>query len=186
MGIRSFIAIDPPTDLRSTLNDIQTRLKSTGADIRWESADKIHATIKFLGNVDEDKLSALIEAIEAALKDVHPFGLVCEALGCFPNKHRPRVIWAGCADEDGTLERMKNLFDTAFLSHGFEKEDRSFHPHFTLGRVRSQSMHAHLTQMLETITFQPHRFTCGEILLMKSVLKPQGSEYSIIRSFSLR
>lgn len=185
MAIRSFIAIDTPLTIREQMAELQSKLKETGADVRWEPIEKFHATIKFLGNVDEKSLPKMITTIDHALKEFPPFTLTYTQLGCFPRVQQPRVIWIGCTNTDGTLQQIKETLDNVLLPFGFETEDRAFHPHVTLGRVKSLKNIQFLIPMLQSLTFHSPAITCTAIMFMKSVLKPQGSEYSRIHTFDL-
>lgn len=185
MAIRSFIAIETPPHVRNAMAEVQAQLKTSNADVRWESNEKLHATIKFLGNFDESTLPSLIKTIEQLTKTTHPFEVTFMHIGCFPSINRPRVIWVGCENRDGTLLNLKHNLDSALQSFGFEIENQEFHPHVTVGRVKSLRGIKALIPMLQTITFVPYSVPCNEILLMKSALKPQGSEYSVIRRFLL-
>ncbi len=185
MSVRSFIAIDTPEAVRIAILDVQAMLKLSGADVRWEPPEKFHATIKFLGNVDEILLPKVVMAIQESLKSFQTFEVAYTHLGCFPSVKWPRVIWLGCVNIDSTLRRAKEALDHALLTYGFEEEEREFHPHITLGRVRNPKALKNLIPTMESLTFEPHPFRCNEILLMKSTLKPQGSEYSRIHSFTL-
>jgi 2'-5' RNA ligase len=185
MAIRSFIALDTPLAIREQMADLQSKLREAGADVRWEPMEKFHATIKFLGNVDENSLPKIITTIGHALKEFHPFTLAYTRLGCFPRVHQPRVIWIGCQDIDGTLQKIKETLDNVLVPFGFEREDRAFHPHVTLGRVRSMKNIRLLIPKLETLTFDSPSIVCNAINLMKSILKPQGSEYVVIHTFEL-
>lgn len=186
MTIRTFIAIDTPVGIRDDMMTLQAKLRESGADVRWEPKEKFHATIKFLGNAEEDRIQDIVSTIEDALQPVAPFDVTYEGLGCFPDAKRPRVIWVGCTDEDGALEELKKFLDRDLLPYGFAQEEREFHPHITLGRVKSWRGLENLTPLLQSLTFQPQSTRCREVLLMKSVLKPTGSEYSLLQKFSLR
>ena len=72
------------------------------------------------------------------------------------------------------------------VEFGFPKEDRLFHPHITLGRVKETRNVVRLTEAIKTITFEPIETFCSEILLMKSELHPSGSIYTILKSFPLQ
>jgi 2'-5' RNA ligase len=184
-SIRTFIAFDTPISIRERMSLLQSELKTSGADVRWESVDKFHITIKFLGSVEESVLSSVLSTIERAVVSYHPFDATYRSLGAFPNKKHPRVIWIGCENADGTLQQIKDTLDQSLLPFGFEIEDRTFHPHVTLGRVKRGRGMSDLTHMLENRTFEPEQTTIGGILIMKSVLKPTGSEYSILRTVQL-
>lgn len=185
MSIRAFISIDTSEVVRCVMLEVQSKLSQSGADVRWEPKEKFHATIKFLGNIGETLLAPVITTIEQSMKSFSAFEVTYAHLGCFPSSKRPRVIWFGCENRDGTLTRIKGTLDDALQIYGFEKENRPFHPHITIGRVKSLQGIKTLTPILESITFQPYSSPCNEILLMKSVLKPHGSEYSVVQSFPL-
>jgi 2'-5' RNA ligase len=184
--IRTFIAFDTPEDIRYKMSVLQEKLRQSRADVKWESGDKFHATIKFLGNVDEHLLSNVILICEKGLSNYASFEIIYQSLGCFPNKKHPRVIWIGCENPDNTLLKLKNSLDKDLLPLGFEIEYRSFHPHITLGRVKSPKGFPNLLPMLENLTFERQEATIQEILIMKSVLKPEGSEYSVLKTIQLK
>jgi 2'-5' RNA ligase len=185
MKHRLFIAVDTPAEIRVKMAELQSKLRESGADVRWEPQEKFHATVKFLGNVEESLLPKIISTIEQSTSAFSRFIITYSRLGCFPHVHRPRVIWIGCENTDGTLKQIKETLDTLLLPFGFEREEREFHPHITIGRVKSMKNIKSLIPILQSLTFEPHTSTCKEILLMKSVLKTQGSEYSMIHAFLL-
>ena len=183
--IRTFIAFDTPPIIKNEMSALQDKLKKSNADVKWEPSDKFHATIKFLGNVDEGMLPKVISSCESALNNLSAAEVVFQSLGCFPNNKHPRVIWIGCENSDGRLQLMKAALDQSLLTYGFEIEDRAFHPHITLGRVKIMGGINNLTPMLENLTFEPRRAIINEILIMKSILKPAGSEYSVLKTITL-
>ncbi len=185
-GIRTFIAFDTPDSIKKEMTQLQLELKKSNADVKWDTEDKFHATIKFLGNVEETILHQLITACESSLNHFLPFDISYQSLGSFPNKKHPRVIWIGCDDRDGALQQIKNALDTILLPFGFEIEQRPFRPHITLGRVKSFKGLNNLHPMLEKLNFERRDAVIQEILIMKSILKPQGSEYSILKAIPLK
>jgi 2'-5' RNA ligase len=185
-SIRTFIAFDTPRPIREKISELQTELKKTDADVRWEPIEKFHATIKFLGDVNEAILPAVLTKIQSVVESHTSFEVVYTTLGCFPHRKNPRVLWVGCENTDGTLELLKTRLDVELLSFGFEAEQRQFHPHITLGRIKSSKGLKNLTPMLENLTFQPQIALIKEILTMKSLLKHDGSEYSIVKRMQLQ
>ena len=167
------------------MKGVQDQLKTSNADVRWEPTEKMHATIKFLGNVEERRLSGITEKLAKIIGKHAPFHLTLASLGCFPNLRHPRVVWAGLTNDDGQLELVKTAIDVDLLPEGFEIDDKEFHPHVTLGRINSPNGIAQLTSLLKTVTFVPISFRATEIVLMRSVLKPGGSEYSVLHSLHL-
>jgi len=184
-SVRTFIAFDTPLSLKEEIGKIQSILKETRADVRWETDNKFHVTIKFLGDVDENILPTILTTVKNVTERYHPFSIIYQTVGAFPNKNRPRVLWVGCTNTDRQLLDMKNELDEALKPYGFEIEERQFHPHVTLGRVKSPSGIKNLIQTLENVTFEPRQVSISNILVVKSILKPSGSEYSTLASIPL-
>lgn len=185
MTMRTFIATDTPADIKQEIETIQQKLKSAGADVRWESQNKFHITIKFLGDIKEELLPKIFGIIENISTHIYTFPLIYRNFGCFPNKRQPRVIWIGCDDVSNSLTKLKMELDADLKSLGFEIEDREFHPHITLGRVKSQTGIKNLIPILENLNFESRITECREILIMRSVLKSFGSEYTVLKSINL-
>ena len=185
-SIRTFIAFDTPEEIKKEMSFLQARLKDSHADVKWELESKFHVTIKFLGNVDESKLPKVISKCQSIIEKTTCFEVDYENLGCFPNIKHPRVIWIGCKNENGELFTLKQSLDNVLLPLGFDIEERGFHPHITLGRVRTSKGLQNLIPMLENLTFERRKASINEILIMKSILKPEGSIYSVLKTIKLK
>jgi 2'-5' RNA ligase len=185
-SIRSFIAIETPPDVKADISKVQEGLRTTNADVRWESIEKFHITLKFLGNVEEPRLNSLADRLEEALGAFALFNMRYQGVGCFPNQHRPRVIWIGAENEDGTLTKIQETIEKVAEHFGFQREERKFHPHITIGRVKSSKNLKVLVSELGNASFNPHTAVIKDVLLMKSDLKPTGSVYSVIRAYQLK
>jgi RNA 2',3'-cyclic 3'-phosphodiesterase len=182
---RTFIAFDTPAKIKNDIEIIQSKLRSAGADVKWEHKDKFHATIKFLGDVENSRLDSIIDKIANSIKQYPPTEIIYDGIGVFPNRNNPRVIWIGCTNSDGIIKKIKIALDKNLVNDGFEIEKRTFYPHITLGRVKSDRGLKNLLPMLENLTFEPQNTLIKEILVMKSVLKHEGSEYSVLKSIQL-
>ncbi len=160
--------------------EVVQELRATDADVRWETIEKLHITLKFLGNTKEEQLPQVMEALERVAQGFTPFDVRYGRLGRFPPKGQPRVIWIGVLEGQETLTSIANLVDEQMKSLGFSSEDRPFHPHVTIGRVKGNRRIADLLRRMESITFecQPTRVT--HISLVKSELKPSGSVYTTL------
>ena len=183
-GIRTFIALPTQSNAQQAIAEIQTKLKATQADVKWESQDKFHITLVFLGNVEQSKLELLSTALEKSVQQFPSFTITYESIGAFPNIHNPRVVWIGIKTNQTVLD-LQAIAERVCAEFGFPKEDRVFHPHITLGRVKETRNLVRLTEAIKTITFEPIETICSEILLMKSELHPSGSIYTILKSFPL-
>lgn len=117
-----------------------------GDGLRWVRPEQIHLTLKFLGNVPQDRMEDLVTAIREACRGVGPFRLRAEHAGFFPNEHRPRVIWVAIGGETEPLGALQQAIECAALSFAEEQADHPYSPHLTLARVKR--LHTRETQAL--------------------------------------
>ncbi len=181
--LRTFIAVELTEEIRTVLQDIQGRLKTFHADVKWVEPQNIHLTLKFLGDVGPKDIQPLIETLRAALKGT-PIPTELAELGAFPDLRRPRVLWAGLRDEDGRIAQLASTIEEVLGKIGYKKEPRDFKAHVTLGRVRSLKNITLLIKELQKYRF-PRRFpqVIAGITLFKSTLTSSGPLYEILEKF---
>jgi len=183
--MRAFIAVDLDPALKSSLRDLILRLGKTGADVRWAGASGMHLTLKFLGEIEPDQVPAVEAAVRTAAAAAPRFPLVLAGTGTFPGAGNPRVLWAGFR-EAPALMSLQRAIEDGLEAAGFPREERDFHPHLTLGRVKSQTRVREA--LLELEKFRETLFgemTAAKVTLFESVLKPQGAEYRLVAEFDL-
>jgi 2'-5' RNA ligase len=183
--IRSFIALPSPPSVKDEAARILAELQPIDADVRWESLEKLHITLKFLGNVESQLLENLIPALEEIAREQPSFEITYEGVGAFPTLTAPRVIWIGTA-QTASLHALQNAVEQRCVEFGIARESREFHPHLTIGRVKSSRNIQRLTEKLKTLTLEPRRTRCTELLVMKSDLTPRGSVYSVLKSIPFK
>ena len=185
-SLRLFTAIETPPLIKPKIGEIRDRLRESGADVKWESDEKLHATIKFLGDTYERLLPEIVSSLEGVVQTFSQTDVRYGGVGCFPNRLAPRVIWVGMEDLKGSLNLLHDGIETALTGLGFEKEERAFHAHVTLGRVKSERGVQSLIRMMESITFESQPVPIREVALIKSELKPNGSVYTTLKTIPLR
>jgi 2'-5' RNA ligase len=184
-GQRIFLAVETPADIRQAMAGLTDRLRGAGAEVRWEPPAKLHATIRFFGETPDRLLAPLVTALDLAAGTAAPFPVIYRGVGGFPTLRNPRVIWIGMEDPSGTLRPLQQRIESSARELGFEPEEKEFHPHVTLGRVRGgRNLHGLLARV-ESVTFEAGPARISEILLMKSVLQPSGSVYTALKRIPL-
>jgi 2'-5' RNA ligase len=184
--IRAFLAIDLPDGLRAHLALVQGELKRSQADVRWVPVGNIHLTLKFFGNVPDEDIGSLALAARQVAAEEEPFQLRVTMAGAFPSHRSPRVVWLGLGGDVVPLTRLYQKLEKAFAALGHLPEGRAFHPHLTLGRVKSPANREKLARMLATmppVDWPP--FAVKELILFQSVLSPQGSKYTPLKVIPL-
>ncbi|MBI2549186.1 RNA 2',3'-cyclic phosphodiesterase [Candidatus Woesearchaeota archaeon] len=171
--MRLFLALLLPPEIRKELVALYQSIPPSLGKITWVAEENIHLTIKFLGEVPQEKLS-LIKHVLAQVHH-HPFDLQLTDIGAFPKLSNPRVIWVGVMPHE-TVVLLQKQIDDALAKLGFSKDLR-FHPHITLGRVKIVHEGHALTKMLSSLPLKPRHFTANEFSLMQSTLTPKGPVY---------
>jgi 2'-5' RNA ligase len=186
MMIRSFIAIDFPEETRKALEDVQEKLKQSGAGVRWVKPGSIHLTLKFLGNIHPAQVEDIALAVAQEIRDQPPITLGAAGLGAFPSPRKPRVIWIGMEGEVQRLTRIQARVENALEPLGFVREKRPFRPHLTIGRVKDRrKLQALIDAMAELKIPEFDSFDVTEIILYKSDLRPTGAIYTKLHRMSL-
>jgi 2'-5' RNA ligase len=178
--MRCFVALDLPDDVRAALERAQERLRAAApkADVRWVAAPSLHLTLKFLGQVADERAAAVRAALETVAWATPPIALSCAGLGVFPGPRRPRVVWAGISSGLREIGVLASSLERALEPVGFPPEDRPFRGHATLGRVRSPRGLAPLARALEAASGEEFgRWIASEIVLYRSHLRSTGSVY---------
>jgi RNA 2',3'-cyclic 3'-phosphodiesterase len=184
--IRSFIAIELPLLIKSSIEEIQNKLKSSTADVRWVRPEGIHLTLKFLGNIEEERISEISDLVTQCASDISSFPLTVRTLGAFPNEKNPKVIWVGTDDDSGSLSKLQQALENRLSHIGFKVEKRAFSPHLTLGRLKSPKGKRELiTTLADHKQSECGTFEAQEVCLFKSELKPSGAIYTKLKIFPL-
>jgi 2'-5' RNA ligase len=179
--LRAFIAVDVDEGTRRECAAFETAIRRTSAALRWVQPEALHLTLIFFGDIFGVQVPAIAVAMDAAAAGVAPLGLAVRGVGTFGHPASPRVIWAGV---EGDVERLLALhgdLTSRFRELGHRVEERPFVPHLTLARSKPTRRPgaAGLPAALAAHRDRPFgAFVADRLRLMRSVLTPQGPEYS--------
>jgi 2'-5' RNA ligase len=179
--MRLFVAIEIDPGIRERIHEFVSSLRSKISGARWVRPEGLHITLKFLGNVADERR----EQIENALRSVRgrEVTLSLKQLGVFPNPRSARVLWVGI-EAGPELQQLATAVDQQMNSLGFEREKRAFSPHVTLARF-NQRPEGDLGPLLSSAQPGFGTMTANEFHLYESKLSPQGSRYTKLASFKL-
>jgi 2'-5' RNA ligase len=192
--IRAFLAVELLPELRAELAFVQQKLKQSiepemnrDTRISWVQPAKIHLTIKFLGDMNEQIIEPLRIAIEQAIGHQTTANLPLERLGAFPRPQSPRVLWVGPAEnwergaEVKRVAEIHGAIEQACEGLGFLREPKPFSPHLTLARIKMGERHVGIALAKSGALDRPlslGALVVESVVLMKSELKPTGSVYT--------
>ncbi|MEA2021013.1 MAG: RNA 2',3'-cyclic phosphodiesterase [Candidatus Caldatribacteriota bacterium] len=183
---RTFIAINLDSNIKNTLNNIQKNILTGESKIKWVSPKHLHITLEFLG----DQSLGQIEIIRQLLKKI----TVCRKsfiislssnISVFPSFKKPCVIWVGIENGTIKLKKLSELIKSSLLKNLLLKDDKEFHSHITIGRVKYLTDKNILLNSINEINLKRKSQKINSIELMESKLTPTGPIYSIIERFPL-
>ena len=188
--MRTFIAVELPKEIRNHLSKIQEQLKSTGARVKWVEPKNIHLTLKFLGEINSQKLEKIIKILDDCVADKQSFPVSITSIGAFPKLNYPKVIWAGIDTGDKEIKEIVKLLDEKIQKIGIPKEERSFSSHITIGRVRTfENKDKLLEELIKLGTNKEltgFEFSLSKITLFKSTLTSSGPIYEALKEANFK
>ena len=128
--MRIFIAFKLPLDMTKELQGIIDELRKRSKKGHFVDADRLHVTLEFLGELDENRLlkvNAILDELDFA-----PFEINLDQLGVF-RRPKGNTWWLGI-QPSAELTALQAELHRCLLEAGFHLEERVYHPHITLGR----------------------------------------------------
>lgn len=184
--MRAFVALEIPSEqVLEELVRFQHEVAESGADLKLVERENLHFTVKFLGEISEEQARQADRRLAALT--LHAVDITVRRVGAFPGGGRPRVVWAGVAQEEQAA--LSGLAASAIgaLEGIGERDERGFQPHVTLARVRSERNRESLIALIRRNSEREFgRARLVELKLKSSVLTPRGPFYKDLGVYSLR
>lgn len=154
------------------------------ARIAWVAADRLHVTVRFIGEVDEAETRAIATALAPDIS-LTPFALAIEGVGTFPEHRPPRVLWAGIGDGSDAIAAVEAEVSTRLEGCGVPREARPYRPHVTLARVREPGGLRTATWLADWTDRRFGVSPVNAITLFESRPSPQGHVYVPVQRTAL-
>lgn len=177
--MRIFIAALLDDDTRRHISDYISSIKGRISGVKWERQEKLHITLKFLGEIEQSKLPDICNVVDFACGNMAKIEMAVSHFGAFPNLSRPRVLYTGFDDSE-QINGLQQSIDSRLTDYGFAPESRKFIPHVTIGRVNSR-------YRLQPPVPLVRRKECriDSIAVVQSVLDSHGSRYKNLEVYKL-
>jgi 2'-5' RNA ligase len=182
--LRTFFAVEIGDAARRAARAVAERLAAApgGEAVRWVRPESYHVTLRFLGTTPRDRVAGLVGAARRATRAIEPFELRLGALAGLPSR-RPRAVILDVAPHESIVALAREV-ESAVVEAGFAPEERAFHPHLTLGRVRERQRRAPFLDPVESrAAAAPFAVDC--FVLFQSVLATTGAQYTPLERISL-
>lgn len=188
MSIRVFVAATLAPSVNEEMTKVQALLRAAGGDVRWVRPRNFHLTFRFLGTVAPARVEKLLAALCDAVRHTPRLRVRVRGLGAFPTLDRPHVVWAGVAGRG--LSGLAATLDAALTDAEFSSPragGQAFHPHVTLGRVRSRrGWKSVLPRVQRHLRHDFGDSPIDAVSLYRSDLRPDGAVHTVLGTAGLR
>lgn len=185
---RLFIAVTPPPEVLEALGLARRELEGRGLPrLRWVAPERLHLTLKFLGQTPPDRIDDVAAAMEESAAALAPIELRLAEWGTFGGRggRAPRVLWVGLSGEVEALVGCAEAVDAALSARGFEPEPRPFRPHLTLARVPDRASAEDRAAVARAVAEAPEpttpAFRVTALDLVRSHLGGGAARYEALR-----
>jgi 2'-5' RNA ligase len=188
--MRVFVGIGFTKEAQNGVMKVLKMLEKKHWLVKWEPIEKLHITLVYLGDIDEEQLSNVIEAVKIASKQVTEFTISFKGLGSFPTLLLPLVVWLGLKGDLKSLALLKKEIQKALRSANFPFDEKPFRPHVTLGRVEKSARRKIRLEMGKEIGKLremdiPQKLRVDGLCVFESVVGKAGPEYKILDEIKL-
>lgn len=188
--IRAFLAIQIPDDVTAALGHLTDQLAQAKlGGLRPVRPENMHLTLKFFGSVNARHVDSIVDTVTHAVKAIRPFTLRLGNVGAYPDNRSPRILWVGLDGDVALLQDAHRRIETALGQIAIKPDSREFRPHVTIARIRDRASNIERRKVAETLFSAEFRsgllVPVDSISVMRSVLLPEGPQYSSLAELSL-
>jgi 2'-5' RNA ligase len=181
--IRLFVALNIPQDTKEEIIRLRNGVINNPLDYKWEPPAKLHLTLKFIGEVEEN----LVEKIKSEISFIYEykvFNCSFSKFGFFYMRKVPRILWLGLNINKEIFDLDKRLNQELVKFH-IPEEKKKFKPHLTLMRVKKK-LDKNFINSFENCKLPDTEFYGDSVSLIKSELSSGGSTYTEIKKYKLQ
>jgi 2'-5' RNA ligase len=136
--MRAFIGIGLPPECRKAIAEAVFPMLAKRPPVSWTPERNLHITLKFLGEIHPGRVGEIVSLLGGTGACISPFEFTVGEAGGFPTLRAPRVLWVGIREPLELVGKLQENMENVLSGAGFPREERPFHPHITVGRVRDR------------------------------------------------
>ena len=183
---RTFVALPVSTAVKQLAAHWMQRLDQGAESVKWVAVANLHLTLKFLGEVPTVELAEICQRVTSAVAASQSLEIECDHVGAFPSSSRPRTVWLGIGAGAQQISQLQESVEQGLQQLGFRRERRQYHPHITLGRLRSAASSPALSRLLEPADFgTPVTCLVEEVVVVASQISREEPGYQRIATIPL-
>lgn len=182
--IRVFIGFDFDDTMKEEIKKTSSLIKNHLISGKITDQDNIHLTIKFLGDICDDKYEDVVCAVDEVIDKIHKFNISLDKLGYFDKKSKYRVLWLGINGDMDCISKYFSILDSSLCDYGFDKDFREYTPHITIGRNIKLTMELDELNLLLPINHN-HSCVINKLYIYESTSENGIRVYKKIKEYSL-
>ena len=183
--MRIFTAVALPDSLKDGVWESFRTVRESYTGIKWVERENLHLTLRFFGEVAENKLSAIQEVTEQTARSCEPFSVSLGSAGTFPERGSPRVLWVGLDQGRETFLSLGAAVERSYQEADLGHADKKLKPHLTVARVKQRGVPRRIVDEIRSLTFPGEEFRIPSIRVYESILRPQGPLYRVVADCAL-
>lgn len=180
---RLFVSLNLSEEIRDIIDALRSEADTKENKLKWELKDKLHLTLKFIGEVNND----LVSAISEDLNFVENYSAInCETtkFGFFFARNQPIILWLGLHTDKIIFNLVEEL-NSRLEKFLIPREKKEFTSHITILRIRGKISDSFI-ESFRKFEVTNVKFKADEISLVKSELLSLGSVYREIKKYKLK
>ncbi|MGB5529711.1 MAG: RNA 2',3'-cyclic phosphodiesterase [Ignavibacteriaceae bacterium] len=181
--IRLFVALKIPEKIKEKVFNHCYAAAENPSGFKWEIKEKVHLTLKFIGDVKDEILPQIIDELDF-IKNYSSFNCTISRFGFFFRDNQAKILWCNIETDDLIISLVEEL-NSRLKKFDIKIERRKFKGHLTLLRIKNRVTEEFIKSFKE-YSFDPIDFNANEIALIQSILKPTGSEYKVLKNYELK
>ena len=181
---RIFVALKIPGDIKKKIFELRDEILPDWGKYKWEKEEKIHLTLKFIGEVDDDKVRYISESLNF-IENYYKFECKLSRFGFFFKGGGAKILWIGLSSSNSIYKLVEEINST-LEKFSIPKDERKFRSHLTLMRLKDKDSYRFPVKAFEEFNIPEIKFTAGEAALIKSELMPETSKYTEIKKYKLK
>ena len=173
--MRTFIAIDINSEVRSIVEEVIETLKKMGFNASWKILEILILSFFFMGDLSEEKVDLLAQRLHKRLAGFPSFSYEVSDFGFFRFKHLPRVFFLKVT-QDKILQTLYLEMRSELKKLRLSFDDKgNFVPHITLGRLKFSP--ENWEELIKGITVPKTIVSVDKVTIYSSTLTPAGPIY---------
>ncbi|MDY7083332.1 MAG: RNA 2',3'-cyclic phosphodiesterase [Halobacteria archaeon] len=181
---RLFVSVDVPEEVQTRIEELQSVLGETNADISFVAPQQAHITIKFLGDTPAGRIDEIEEILDEVTESSNheAFEAEVRGTGVFPSRDYISVVWVGVKDGSDKLTALHEDIEERIVDANLADEEKNdFVPHITIGRMKSGRGKTEVHNFLDEYPdVELGEFDVTNVRLKESTLESDGPVYDTV------